>query len=400
MLTKTLIFTFAVVLLCGCSGKNTKNNDIYERDKFTATYKTLDEAESKLIDVLKSKYGGPDDYPTVLENRCYDELIDFVIKEPLTIDYPFERLQSEGYANIVTSEDGNLRLYYWNNETGGTWIFWSNICQYRCGDKVYAYEGSISNVKYGDQLEKSECESNCAILGIKTIYDKSNAPIYLVYTYERLSSNWGYRSIEAVQIKDGKLVAAPIFRGGIDSENFDAAADPIPQQCHRGTEYFIADWYFITNYGEGWDWLFQYDERTDILYVPQTMPDIADLTDRYSLYRNYDGCLQYIGTDGGFWLHPTIRSFKNLEILFDTKDYRIRIDCMFDDTYRYASWSNNRTMEDTPDTILYNGVYDEDRKVYRFRNNNYEYIVSTKTGVVVKHKGRTILSQSIKGIDM
>lgn len=392
MLTRIIFFASMLLVLYGCSGKKSKSLGLEERDEFTISYNSMDEAETKLLDVLESKYGHPEASSTTFRYLYYDELVDFVIKEPRTIEYEFAKLQSEGYADVVTSEDGNLRLYYWDNRSGGTWISWSNICQYRSGDNVYAYEGSIMDVKYGTQIEYNEGSNNCAILGIKTIYDKSSSPIYLVHAYIRESSNWGYASIEAIRIKNDELVAVPIFYGGIDACEVDSDTEEKTEQCYRGVEYTIADWYFTANQGEGWSWLFRYDDKANILYIPQADPEI---TDRYSLYR-YNGVnLYYVGTDGGFWLHPTIRSFENLEVLFDTKDYRIRIDRMFDGAYRYTSWKNRKTMDGLPDAIIYGGVYDENKTEYRFRYNDYEYVVGTETGITIRYNGKEILSQEI-----
>lgn len=246
------------------------------------------------------------------------------------------------------------------------------------------------DVKYGELSEQNEGNNNCAILGIKTIYDDSDSPIYLVHAYIRKSSNWGYASMEAIRIEDDKLVAAPIFKGGIGDIDFSSDVDEEIGKCYRGVEYTIADWYFTANNGEGWEWLFQFDGKSKILYVPQTDPKI---TDRYSLYRYNGESLYYIGVDGGFWLHPTIRSFESLESLFDTKDYRIRVDCMFDGSYRYTSWKNSRTMDDLPDVIIYGGVYDENKKEYRFKHNGHEYIVDAEKGIAVRYNGKEILSQ-------
>ena len=136
--------------------------------------------------------------------------------------------------------------------------------------------------------------------------------------------------------------------------------------------------------------MFSYDNKNKILYIPEAEPELSD---RYSLYR-YDGeKMHYIGTDGGFWLHPSIRSFKFLELVLDTKDYRIRVDKMFDNSYRYVAWENKITMNDTPDIVLLNGTFDEKNSNYHFENKGYEYIVNENTGIVVKYKDRVILSQ-------
>ena len=393
MKNRFLIMAFLIVSLCGCNdtGRNKSSNsssygsDVRSDHTFNVSYKSLDEAETKLLEILGREYGHPD---TSSNYAFYDEFIDFVMKEPQTIDYPFEKLLYNGYADVVTSEDGNLRLYYWDTRFGGTWINWSNICQYRSNNKVYTHKCSILDFDHEGNIGQ-EYDNECATLGIKTIYDDSNNPIYIVRAYIRFSSNWGWQSAVAVKIKDDKLVTVPIFQGGIDI--YADEEDEIDRECYRDVEYSIADWYFRANDGEGWDWLFRYDDKTEILYVPQV--DYPQISDRYSLYQ-YDGeNLCYIGTDGGFWIHPSIRSFKFLELVMDTKDYKIRIDRMLDDSYRYASWNNCASMDNLPDLIVYDGVYDEDKREYSFKHNGYDYIVKDNSKLIVKCRGKVILSQ-------
>lgn len=396
MMNRIFIAAFLAIAISSCNNSSTEStepvpSEISAKRTFDDSYNSLEEAEMKLIDIFDKRYNSP---KKEYDFDCYmlnEELIDFICKEPQTLDYPFDSLQSKEYATVVTSEDGNLRFYYWDNRMGGTYISWSNICQYRSGDKVYTYKNSIMNVKYRNTSE--EPHDGCSINGIKTIYDESNSPIYLVYAYLRLSSALGYSSIEAVKIEGDKLVAVPIFIDKAnDYNNIDPESKEYVAMCYRGLEHTIPDWYFRTNYGDGWDWLFTYNEKTNILYIPLTCPE-EELTDRYSLY-HFDGKkLCYIGENAGFWIHPTLHSFRYLCLILETKDYEIRIDEMHDSSFRYASWKNKSSMNDTPDIILYNGVYDEEYEGYRFTHNDYEYIVNRINGLIVKHKGKIILSQ-------
>jgi hypothetical protein len=392
MINRFFIAAFLIITLNGCNNKS--SNNILEtntsKDSIPMfSYSEMEEAEMKLIDTLEAKYGNPkEDFEIDMLN---DELIEFVIKEPLTLDYPFDSLQSRGFADIVTSEDGNLRFYCWDDRSGGTCISWRSICQYRSGDKVYTYKGDIRNLK--DNPQKEEGYIDCSISNIKTIYTKSDSPIYLVDTYIRFSSKWGNQSIEAIKIEDDKLVAVPIFVDRKEEyDNINSGSKEYIAMCSRGFNYTIADWYFRANKGEGWAWLFRYDDKTNTLYLPLTDYD-QRLSDRYSLYR-FDGeKLCYIGDDGGFWLHPSIRDFNFLELVLETKDYRARVDRMADSTYRYVSWKNKATMADTPDIILHNGIYNEESGDYSFKHGEYEYIVNENTGLVVKNKNKIILSQ-------
>lgn len=406
MPTRFLIIIVALsILLSGCINSNNRleeksiKSDTQNKSSndninvsFDYDYATMEEAEEKLImvlDVKNEKVGH------IYDNYIYnEEFVDFVLKEPKTIDYPFDKLQEKEYVNIVTSEDGNLRLYYWDNCSGGTMIIWSNICQYRSNGNVYAYEGSIKNVKYNipddNNREEDDYDIGCAVLGIKTIYTYSGEPVYLVNTYIRESSNWGYYSIEAIKIDNDKLVSVPIFPKNMECLEEDVIEQMV-EKCYLGYEHTIPDWYFRANNGEGWNWMFMYNDKSETLYVPYI--DNCSITDRYEMYR-YDGeYMNYIGIDGGFWLHPSLRSFMSLEIIFDTKKYRVRIDKMYDDTYRYASWSDGNTMDKLPDIILYNGYYDKTNLRYCFTQNDYKYYVENDNRLIVTRKGKEILVQ-------
>lgn len=53
--------------------------------------------------------------------------------------------------------------------------------------------------------------------------------------------------------------------------------------CTVGLEHTAADWYFLANLGEGWDWLFQFDPKAQNLYVATT-DSMSSITDRYDIY--------------------------------------------------------------------------------------------------------------------
>ena len=259
-----------------------------------------------------------------------------------------------------------------------------NICQYRCNGKVYAFHGPVSEMLTKDEEPDGESVGDgCAVMKIITIHKSDNPPIYLVHNYIRESSNWGYGEIEAIEIKDGELVAAPIFRGGLGEYYED-------KQYSRGVEYTIADWYFRANRGEGWEWLFKYDTKSNSLYVPEANPSLSD---RYSIYR-FDGeKLNFIGIDGGFWLHPTIRSFESMEEVFETKDYRVRIDKMTDGTFRYSAWNNRATMDKAPDIIIYSGSYNQEEERFYFKNGNVTYTIDSEGPLTVIRNGKKLLQQ-------
>lgn len=339
------------------------------------SYSTISEAEKKLVAKLDSIHGTYRDY---MPNN---ELRDLVAHDSASLTHDFSLMQGKGYVDVVTSDDGKLRLYYWDTGQGGTMIDWGNLCQFRAANgDVYLYECSVADLERTD-----EYTFGCAILGLCTVRADNGDVYYLVHTYVREMSNLGYAEIVPVEIQDSRLVPAPLF---------DASPDGYGNNC-TFREYRFANWYFKTNAGEGWDWPYRYDLATRTLYVPEVIDE--EMTDRYNLYTFNGEKFVYTGDDGGYWLHPSIREFKQLELLFCTKDYRIRVDMMEDGTYRYASWSKNVSMENIPDIVICNGAYDEGSRTYSFENDGFQYNVvcegDNQSKLVVIHDGEQMLQQ-------
>lgn len=67
-------------------------------------------------------------------------------------------------------------------------------------------------------------------------------------------------------------------------------------------EYDSDDWDNRTN-GKGFDWIFSFDEKTNILYVPLIWDndDIYFVTDQYLQYQIKDNYFRYVGTGCGYW---------------------------------------------------------------------------------------------------
>ncbi|MGY0037431.1 hypothetical protein [Pedobacter sp. NJ-S-72] len=65
---------------------------------------------------------------------------------PATIGYNFKTLVENG-MKIVTSEDGNFRIYSWDDETGGTMRRYNKIFQFR--DKKKVLSKGITNRSEG-----------------------------------------------------------------------------------------------------------------------------------------------------------------------------------------------------------------------------------------------------------
>lgn len=76
-------------------------------------------------------------------------------------------------------------------------------------------------------------------------------------------------------------------------------------------------------------------------------------------------------------VHPSIRTFEKPILKFETQRFRVRIDLMPDQTYRYASWPLKKSMGEKPELVLYKGeeTYDGSggNHTYVFKNGSYRY---------------------------
>jgi len=76
-------------------------------------------------------------------------------------------------------------------------------------------------------------------------------------------------------------------------------------------------------------------------------------------------------------LHPSLAKFEKTVLLMNTSKFKIRVDYIGYDNYRYASWPINSGMHEKPSLILYNGECimqgSGGNHVFRFENGSYQY---------------------------
>lgn len=108
-------------------------------------------------------------------------------------------------------------------------------------------------------------------------------------------------------------------------------------------------------------------------------------------------------------LHPSIAKFKAPEVILETSKFRVRIDDLGNENYRYASWSVKQSMNEKPDLIITNGKWFQDgtggNHHYDFKKGNFLYqcfitVLGTKdsapANLVIYQNGKEILSQDAK----
>jgi hypothetical protein len=76
-------------------------------------------------------------------------------------------------------------------------------------------------------------------------------------------------------------------------------------------------------------------------------------------------------------LHPSIAKFKKPVYILETSKFRIRIDDLGNDNYRYASWPVKKPMSEKPDLVIINGKWIAEgsggNSKFDFKKDDYLY---------------------------
>ncbi|HEX8015057.1 MAG TPA: hypothetical protein VF465_07475 [Flavobacterium sp.] len=105
-------------------------------------------------------------------------------------------------------------------------------------------------------------------------------------------------------------------------------------------------------------------------------------------------------------LHSSIAKFKAPECILETSKFRIRIDDLGDNNYRYASWSLKKKMTEEPDLVISKGkvILDGNGGNHRFEFKKGQYIYechisplrengTAPAGLTIYQNKKIILSQ-------
>lgn len=108
-------------------------------------------------------------------------------------------------------------------------------------------------------------------------------------------------------------------------------------------------------------------------------------------------------------VNASISKFKEPVVILETSKFRIRIDDLGNNKFRYASWSIKNKMTDKPDLIIENGVFVPDgtggNHYYEFKKGDFKYecyiiVLGEKNSppatLTVYQSGKEILSQNAK----
>ena len=295
--------------------------------------------------------------PAQSDEDVFEEVTD-------TLTYPDDAITVDReQVNICVSDDERLRIYCWDTGEGGTIRDIAIVYQFRTDD------GEKRLIRKG----REEGSFNPWILRIYTITKSDGSTYYIVRSIFYASRNDAMESLDAYAIKGDSLVEVAVLDGGPD----------VDFRSMPSVNYSVNDCGSTTG-GEGFSWIYEYDEQKIDFYVP-IVADV-DLTqppfliDRYVLY-HFDGkSFINMGEVPHRDLHPSLHQYYRLRCLFRTNDYTVRIDQMADSTLRYASWKADCSMSDKPELVIMGGRFTPDEEgitggTYTFLNEGVEYTV-------------------------
>ena len=226
------------------------------------------EIEEELLKILSkieetgSYAGNYDEEKNSAANDQFAELLGASIKRPDILEYQFSSLKERMF--ITTSPDGNLRIYSWDTNTGGTMRAYSSLFQYK--DK----QGKINGYK----------DPSDEIVGDGFYHDifqlKTNQnTIYLAVSTFIASTSLHGQNIGAIEIsRSGLDFNRKIFRTSSGLKNSIG---------------FSYDFFSVYEREERPIKLFEYDEKRKILKFPIVIEDDKTpqgrVTDKWIRYK-------------------------------------------------------------------------------------------------------------------
>ena len=332
----------------------------------TIHYASIADAENKLIDYIdknNSHYSFP--------SKLFSEL---VVNDERCFTYNFERLIESAQnatvipLKVVTSNDGNLRLYTWD-ANGGTMSCYSGIVSYRNHKGIFSLTTETGNSWNNETAEEMPNHASiaCGAFDIKTIRLSNGKRVYAIHTHSSGSSIMHLTTLEAYTITDTGFEPYKLFKHNNREEN--------SVSFYRNPSSSFPVDIILTN---------------EELIIPETMegdnPYGGDrITGRILSYRFNGKAYEYKGISYPDGLYKDLCNFQHNIIISYQDPWIFRIDKMPDGSYRYASWKNKKDT-DEPNIVVNGGTYtstlldDTDSNAkeekYVFKNYSYTYEIS------------------------
>lgn len=200
-----------MLLFFACNKKTdetkTTRNPSLEKNQSVEKADTIDllTEENKLLkihhDVSAAMGNMRNDSLLAISSKRFTDSLAYLIKNNNnTFNYPFEKLQKENALKMATSADKKLRVYSWDNNSGGTMRFFNQIYQFNANGNITVNESLASN------------DAQAYFSKIYTVQNKNNESIYLVISNSILSSKYSVQHINAYKIGSENLQSAAVFK--------------------------------------------------------------------------------------------------------------------------------------------------------------------------------------------
>lgn len=99
------------------------------------------------------------------------------------------------------------------------------------------------------------------------------------------------------------------------------------------------------------------------------------MSGQYDLYVVENGKFKLFEHEGDPYINESLKRYHELSTTYCTQKYILRVDDMGSESYRYACWNLPNEIDNTPNVIVYGGVYEKTQERYKFENGGYVYYV-------------------------
>ena len=248
----------------------------YWKGTFKASYNSLEQAEDSLYLYYTN---------TWYERFTYfDEFIDFLHKDPASMDYNFDKLSRRFKdLEIHSSEDGNFRSYHWNNQTGGKCYFYTTIYQYRSNNKVYTIVGSMDRILSHDTSIDEFADAGDDISKIHQFYNTKGKLVYIVETNQPGGTNYLIYGLQAITIENDSIVPYPLFKGKPHKISWQKNTDTNLYESNERVYFYNIRDYMEKHDGNYFTLNDLYNTETKTLRIPINNED-QELTDNNYVY--------------------------------------------------------------------------------------------------------------------
>lgn len=313
------------------------------------------------IDPTKYFFVFEDDSP---ERKAYaKELISFVERlqhDETTFDADLSAKLDELRITLLTSPDGKVKLYSWEDGDFGSAIGFHTLYQTKCNGKFHAV---FMEDYYREPKKVYQVES-------------SARPIYLVEYFFR-ESGWSYViGVDAFTIgKSGLLQPADIFECIPEiHQKAEGYASNLAVECAPAPPSLY--------YEGGWEENFFFERTGKDFYMPHFIKQkeprkekiISDFYHRFT----WDGAkFRYKRLEYNPVLAKQLPEPGWLMEEFEMGDSIVRVDSVANGTYRLLLWKKDKMFSSAPELVITQGQYDAEKREYRFRKGDEEYVLNT-----------------------